>query len=375
MFYKNARIFCADHQFRLGAFQVVNGRFGAVLPEEVPADAVDLCGATVIPGLIDIHTHGCCGADFSDGDYEGLLSMAKYYARAGVTSFCPASMTLPYEDLEKAFGCAQRLASQAPEGCAVLRGIQMEGPYFSHARRGAQNPEHLKAPDLDGFSRLQAGCGGLVRIVGIASELPGAMEFIKNASQHCAVAVAHTDCDYDRASDAFDAGATVLTHLFNAMPGLHHRYPGPIAAAAERETVRAELICDGQHVHPAMVRLAFSLFGQRVILISDSGRCCGMPEGSRFILGGQEATLSGGIARLNDGTIACSAANLFSCMVNTIAFGVKEELAVAAATYNPACAIGAEGVVGSIEPGKRADFLVCSKDYSRKTVFLAGKAL
>ncbi len=376
MFYQNARIFGADFQFHLGAFEVEDGKFGAVLPEEFPADATDLQGATVIPGLIDIHSHGNSGADFSDGDYESLKVMAAYYASVGVTSFAPASMTLPYEVLSAAFANAKKLVEEAPEGLAVLRGIQMEGPYFSYNKRGAQNADYLKEPDFEGFEALQNACGGLIRIVDLAPELPGAAEFISKAKDLCTVSVAHTDSDYDHAKAAFDAGATHLTHLFNAMPGIHHRNPGVIPAAVEHKNVRAELICDGLHVHPASVRLAFSMFGgDRMVLVSDSGRCCGMPNGSKFDLGGQEAQLLDGVARLPDGTIACSATNLYDCMVNAILFGIPEEDAIRACSCNPACAIGADSVVGSIETGKTADFLVCSADYTHRRVFLAGKEL
>ncbi|MDY6181504.1 MAG: amidohydrolase family protein, partial [Candidatus Faecousia sp.] len=230
--------------------------------------------------------------------------------------------------------------------------------------------------DFGGFKKLYDGCGGLIRIVDVAPELPGAAEFTEKASKLCTVSAAHTDSDYDHAKAVFDAGATHVTHLYNAMPPISHRNPGVIPAAVENPNVRAELICDGYHIHPAAVRLAFSMFGgERMVLVSDSGRCAGMPEGSKFELGGQDAWLRDGVARLADGTIACSAASLWQCLVNAVRFGVKEEDAVRAATYNPACAISAQDRIGSIEEGKYADFLVCAPDYSTKTVYLAGRAL
>lgn len=376
MFYKNARIYCGDFQFRMGAFEVKDGKFGEILPENVPADAVDLQGATVIPGLVEVHSHGAAGADFSDGDYEGLKAMAAYYAACGVTSFAPASMTLPYDVLAKAFGNAKRLVQENIPGLSVLRGIQMEGPYFSYKKRGAQNADYLKDPDFEGFQALYHGCDGLIRIVDVAPELPGAAEFVSKAKDLCTVSVAHTDSDYQHAKAVFDAGATHLTHLYNAMPPIHHRDPGVIPAASENPNVRAELICDGHHIHPASVRLAFAMFPGRMVLVSDSGRCAGREEGYQFDLGGQMAEIRGGVAKLvGTDTIACSAANLWQCLTNVLSWGISEEEAIRAATYNPACAIGADDIVGSIETGKQADFLVCSADYSQRRVFLAGNEI
>ena len=375
MFYTNARIF-VDNEFRTGAFEVVDGKFGAILTENVPADAIDLGGATVIPGLIEVHSHGAVGYDFSDGSYEGLVEIAKFYLSCGVTSFAPASMTLPYDVLDKAFATAKRIVAEQRENCAKLRGIQMEGPFFSYAKRGAQNADYLKTPDFEGFKKLYEDCGGLVRIVDIAPELPGAAEFVAKAKDLCTVSIAHTDSDYDHAKAAVDAGVTHLTHLYNAMPGIHHRTPGVIPAAVENPNVRAEIIADGFHIHPASVRLAFTMFKNRMILVSDSGRCAGKDEGYQFDLGGQMAEIRGGVAKLvGTDTIACSASNMWACLKNVLSWGIPEEEAVRAATYNPAKAIGADKIVGSIEEGKRADFLVVAPGYTSYRVFLNGKEI
>lgn len=374
MNYKNAWIYTEDFCFEKGCFSVENGRFTSVLGEET-LDATDLNGAYVIPGLIDVHTHGNSGADFSDGELAGVEKMAAYLAQNGVTSFAPASMTLPYETLQKAFASARAFVDAKEENKAALRGIQMEGPFFSEKKKGAQNGAYLKNPDFSAFLNLNEECGGLVKIVDVAPELEGAEDFIRQAKNICTVSIAHTDADYDAAAAGVAAGVTHLTHLYNAMPAIHHRKPGVIAAAAEAEQVSAETISDGQHVHPAAVRLAFRLFGApRMVLISDSLRCCGMPDGE-YELGGQQVFLNGGVARLADGTIAGSATNLYDCMLRAISFGIPREDAVRAATYNPARQIGALSEVGSIAVGKRADFVLCDADLNRQAVYLGGKKL
>lgn len=370
MNYKNAYLFTEDFKFVKGGFSVVDGKFCCVGEEQ--EDALDLQGAYVIPGLIDVHNHGNSNADFSDGSYAGDVKMAKYLASVGVTSFAPATMTLPYAVIARALEAGLQLHKAPVEHAARLLGVQMEGPFFSEKKKGAQNGEYLRLPDFAAFEKLYRDSEGLISIVDLAPELEGSVEFVEQAKKLCTVSIAHTDSDYEHAKAAIDAGVTHLTHLYNAMPPIHHRKPGVIGAASENEAVSAEVICDGIHVHPSSIRMAFKLFGaDRMVLISDALRCCGMPEGE-YELGGQQVFLKDNVARLADGTIAGSATNLFDCMRNAIRFGIPKENAVRAATWNPARQIHALDRVGSIADGKLADFVVCDAELNRQQVYLGG---
>ncbi len=369
---QNVRYYGDDFKFHYGNVHTENGRITEI--EELSEPAPQNCDI-LIPGLIDIHNHGNSGADFCDGDYEGLVTIAEFLARNGITSFAPASLTVSEAVLDKAYRTAAKLHREQPSGAACLRGINMEGPFFSYGKRGAQNPDFLRMPDIEMFKRLDEAAEGLIKIVDVAPELDGALDFIGKISRHKTVSIGHTEAGYEETKAAIKAGATHITHLFNGMEPLHHRAPGPIAAASEAENVRAELVSDGYHVHPGMVRLAFKLFGAaRICLISDALSACGMPEGE-YELGGQRVIMKDNLARLASGSIAGSATNLFECMRKAISFGIQEEDVVRAVTYNPACAIGLENKVSTISEGKIADLVLCDAQWNLKKVYLAGNVI
>ncbi|MBM7000714.1 N-acetylglucosamine-6-phosphate deacetylase [bacterium] len=342
--------------------------------ESVGGSVVDASDGYVIPGLLDIHFHGAMGEDLSDGDANGLHAIAAYEARRGVTAICPATMTLPTDVLMAAMANAAAFSPAADE--SELVGINMEGPYISPDKVGAQNPAYVRPASVPEFNHLQDAAHGLIRLVDLAPEMPGALDFIRAVSDDVRVSVAHTCTDYACACAAFEAGARHMTHLFNAMPSLHHRKPGPIAAAADRDDVTPEIIADGIHIHPSMVRLAFTLFGaDRMILISDSLRCCGLGDGT-YMLGGQQFTVRGPRATIEDGSLAGSVSDLMACMVNaTQTMEIPLEDAVRAATVNPARAIGVDDRYGTIAAGKVASAVVLNEDLSVRHVILRGRLL
>lgn len=327
-------------------------------------------GCYVIPGLTDLHFHGCKGHDFSDGDAEGLSVMAEHLLSRGVTQICPAGMTLLEDQLTKI--CRTAAAHKAAnQPGADLCGIHLEGPFLSPEKKGAQNGAWLHKPDLDMLHRLMAEAQGLVRQVSVAPELEGAMEFIRQASREITVSLGHTTADYDLAMAAFQAGARQVTHLFNAMMPLSHRAPGLVGAALDSPDCRVELICDGVHIHPAVVRAAFRMFTGRVILISDSLRAAGMPDG-QYTLGGQDLIVKGKLATLTDGTIAGSVTDLMTCMTNAVGMGIPLAEAVTAAAVNPAKSLGIYDRYGSLEPGKLANLAVLDESLRLKAVFFHG---
>ncbi len=337
-------------------------------------EEIDLTGCTVIPGLIDIHIHGCAGFDTGDATPEALKAMSNRLVRWGVTSFCPTSMTLPFEELERIFANVAA-CMQAVDG-AYIQGINMEGPYIAASKKGAQNAAYVRSPDKEEFRRLYDGCGGRIRLVDIAPECPGAGEFIREVQPYCPVSIAHTAAGYEEAVRAIEDGCRHVTHLYNAMSGLTHRAPGVVGAVFDRARgcgLRAELICDGFHIHPAALRIAFRLLGEDgSVIVSDAMRAAGHTDG-QYDLGGQAVTVRDGKALLADGTIAASTTNLYEELKNVIRFGVPMKQAVKSATINPARAIRADDVTGSIQPGKRADLLALDEELNIKLVVVKGE--
>lgn len=364
-----------DEDFRLvqGDIEIEDGkilRVGKDLPRKEEDLAVDCAGSyTVVPGFVDVHIHGCAGADTCDATREALEAMAAFLLAHGVTSFCPTTMTTSRETIQAALLAAKDMMDHPMEGGARVVGVNMEGPFIAKERKGAQKEEDILPPDFPLFHQFYEESGGIVRLVDVAPEQPGGLDFVEKASQLCTVSIAHTTADYDQAKAAFDKGVTHATHLFNAMSGLHHRKPGVVGAVFDDSRVRGELICDGFHIHPAVLRAAFQLLGDRALIVSDSMRANGMPEGEAFDLGGQMVTVHQGKALLPDGTIAGSVTNLHQEIKNLVSFGVPFEQAVKAATLLPARAIGLDGEIGSIAPGKRADLVVLDENLDIAAVY------
>lgn len=340
---------------------------------EGDGEIIDARGGYVIPGLTDIHFHGCVGYDCCDGTEEAFKAIADYELSQGVTSITPATMTMPEEVLTQVARAAAGFASGRG---ADLCGLYMEGPFISTAKKGAQKEEYVKAPDLAMFDRLQAASGNKFRTVVVAPETEGAMDFIRSLAGRVNISLAHMTADYDTASEALSCGASQITHLYNAMPPFTHRAPGPIGAAFDNPSCRVELICDGIHIHPSVVRATFRLFGDdRVILISDSMRAAGMPDGE-YELGGQAVFVKGRLAVLKDGTIAGSATNLMDCVRTAVKeMGIPLESAIKAAAVNPAKAIGVYDRYGSLAPGKLANIVLLDQELGLQQVYKHGRAM
>ena len=365
MIIKGGKVFQEDGSFLEQALYINDHRLVDKAEYQDDEKVIDAEGLLVLPGLVDIHSHGAAGEDFSDGNPEGLKKILQYEKRCGITSYCPTSMTFPKERLRQIFASIK--GAQTEDGATVV-GINMEGPFLDPAKKGAHVEKWIAAPDVAFVRELNQDADGLVRLVTLAPNMDGAEEFIKEMHEEVCISLGHTAADYDCASRAMKLGAHHVTHLYNAMQPFGHRAPGLIGAAMDDPECMVELICDGYHIHPSAIRAAFRLFGpERVILISDSMRATGMENGT-YELGGQEVTVKDRKAVLKDGTLAGSATNLYGCMCKAIEFGIPLEQAIMAATANPARRIGIFDRVGSIRIGKQADLLLVSENLELKRV-------
>lgn len=378
MIIRNALVYGEDKTFSRLDIRIEEDVFTEICPSLAPSEnesVLDADGLYAIPGLIDIHFHGCMGHDFCDGTVEAIDAITRYEASCGVTSVCPATMTVSPESLVQVMDAARTYnESLARPGQASLVGINMEGPFISESKKGAQAAEHIRLCDEALFCSLQERSGGLIKLVDIAPENEGAMEFIDALHDKVTISLAHTTADYQTAKEAYDRGARHATHLYNAMPPFTHRAPGVVGAAFDSPHCRAELICDGVHIHPSVVRATFQLFGDdRMILISDSMRAAGMEDG-QYTLGGQDVAVKGKYATLvSDGALAGSVTNLMDCMRTAVKeMQIPLESAIACATMNPAKAIGIYDRYGSISTGKIANLVLLDQDLNLRQVIIHG---
>ena len=381
MIIKNVKVYQEDQTFKEGEICIRDGVFVGNADAQEGEEILDGEGCYAIPGMIDLHFPGCMGYDFCDGTKEAIREIARYEASIGVTAIAPATMTLPVPELEHilSVAAAYRKKTEAEKAAAYneadLVGVNMEGPFISKAKKGAQDERNIIPCDAEIFRRFQRAADGLVSFIGIAPEEPGATTFVHEVKDEVNVSLAHTNSDYAHAMA--EAGANHAVHLYNAMPPFSHRAPGVVGAVSDSEQVMAELICDGVHVDPAVVRATFKMLGaDRMILISDSMRAAGMPDG-QYTLGGLDVKVRGNHATLvSDGALAGSVTTLPDCMrIAVKQMGIPLETAVACATANPARSLGIYEQYGSITPGKHGNVVLLDEELRLKGVMKDGKKI
>ncbi len=385
MIIKNIKIYQPDQTFVPGVIITEDDRIKEVYTEREAVEStasqqvLDGQGCYCIPGMIDLHFHGCKGADFCDGTREVLDTISQFEASIGVTAISPATMTLPVEKLEQILENAADYRDLQEKKQTIwgadLVGVNMEGPFISKVKKGAQDEKNIIPCDVSIYKKFQKAARGLVKFVGIAPEESDCSDFIKEVKEEVSVSLAHTNADYDTAMEAFDLGADHAVHLYNAMPPFHHRNPGVIGAVSDSPHVMAELICDGIHIHPSVVRATFQMMGaERMILISDSMRATGMPDGS-YTLGGLDVNVRGNRATLaSDGALAGSVTTLPDCVRTAVKkMGIPLETAIACATIHPAKSLKIDDRYGSIEEGKKADLVLWDEELRLKKVIKDGQ--
>ena len=337
-----------------------------------PADIVDARGAFLTPGFVDLHCHGGGGFSFADGP-DGIRSALAVHRAAGTTRSVLSLVTASMDDLVDQLGVIADLASTDP----TILGSHLEGPFLDVGHKGAHDPDLLLAPHRSTVARLIDAGRGALRQVTLAPELPGGLDAVRQLTDAgVTAAVGHTDADVELATAAFDVGAGILTHAFNAMNGLHHRAPGPVAAATGSDSVVLELINDGVHVHPEVMRIAFASAPGRIALVTDAMAAAGSSDGS-YRLGTLDVTVTDGVARLTDGgSIAGSTLTLDAALRRAVTdVGIALPDAVAAVTSTPARAIGRGHDLGRLAPGYAADLVLLDADLAVTGVWAAGERL
>ncbi|MFJ6849063.1 N-acetylglucosamine-6-phosphate deacetylase [Streptomyces sp. NPDC091271] len=332
---------------------------------------VDLSGHWVVPGFVDIHNHGGGGASFATGTAEDALTAVRAHRARGTTTVVASTVTGEMDFLARQAGMLSELVEQGE-----LAGIHFEGPFISPCRKGAHSEGLLRDPDPAEVRKLLDAARGSARMVTLATELPGGIESVRLLAEHGVIAaVGHTDATYEQTVEAIDAGATVATHLFNAMPAIGHRAPGPVAALLEDERVTVELINDGTHLHPAALELAYHHAGAgRVALITDAMDAAGGGDGF-YELGPLAVEVKDGVARLVEGgSIAGSTLTLDTAFRRSVTIDrIPVEDVVRSISANPARLLGLYDKVGSLEPGKDADLVVLDADFALKGVMRRGE--
>lgn len=382
MIIKNVKRYTDENKFVDGEIYIKEDLF---LSEEEIGQEIEIIdgeGCYAIPGLIDLHFHGCKGYDVCDGTKKAIEEIAKYEASIGVTAICPATMTLPVDELNDILATAaeykKEQENEKKADRADLIGLNMEGPFISPTKKGAQDARNILPCDKEIAEGFLKASDGLVKFIGVAPEESDfTTEFVREMKKEVTISLAHTNASFDSADEAFKAGAKHAVHLYNAMTGFTHRDPGVVGAVCENKHVTAELICDGIHIHPAAVRTTFSMLGNdRIILISDSMRATGMTDGI-YTLGGLDVKVEGNKATLvSDGAIAGSVTNLVECMKTAVQkMEIPLEVAVACATKNPAKCLGVYDKYGSITAGKKANLVLLDKELNVRAVIKDGKRI
>lgn len=365
------RILNDKFEFKLGNISFENGVFTKVTYEDSDITDDSMYEYTIIPGLVDIHIHGCAGEDVMTADFDGFDKMSRFMAENGTTAFFPTLLTAPMDDIEKAAKSASRAAQKGVRG-ASIPGVHLEGPYFGKECIGANNADYIKKPDVEEISNIQNETDNFIKIISMDPTLDGAIDFIKHFSKEIRISLGHTPCDFDTAQKAFAAGATNITHTFNGMKPMHHRNPNMLCAAFLGGAYM-EIISDGFHVAPPMVKCAYKLAGgDRLVFITDMLSSAGAPEGI-YDIGGCKTIVKDGKALLEDGTICGGMTPLYKCVMNAVGFGIPFCKAVKCASLNAAVAAGASDKYGSITVGKSADFVVLDKAYEIKEVYVRGE--